>query len=106
MSSNDDPRSILRALDAADDVHRALEALPFRRLAPADQRALLLRLDALEKSVAGLQRRVLAHVAGGPPPVQFAGASWAQVLARRLRIPVAEAQRRIDEACARYPRSA
>ncbi|MDZ4270888.1 MAG: hypothetical protein U1D00_35350 [Mycobacterium sp.] len=95
MSSNDE---LFRALDAADVAWRALATAPIHTLRPADQRALLLRLDGMEKTLTALQRRLLGTVVAGPPPVQFAGASWAEVLARRLRISVGEAQRRIAEA--------
>ncbi|MBI5338467.1 hypothetical protein EV589_0616 [Mycobacterium sp. BK558] len=94
MSSND----VFAALDAADEAYRALAALPVHRLRPVDQRALLVRLDTMDKHLAALQRRLLGSVVAGPPPVEFAGAPWAQVLARRLRISVGEAQRRIAEA--------
>lgn len=86
------------ALDAVDHAHRAVTALPFTTLAPADQRALLVQLDALEKVLATKQRQLLGHMVAGPPPVEFAGAPWAKVLARRLRISEGEAQRRIAEA--------
>lgn len=95
MSSNSNP---LVVLNAADDAFRALADLPFQSLRPADQRALLLRLDAMERQLTALQRRLLARLVTGPPPVQFGGAPWAEVLARRLRISVGEAERRIAEA--------
>jgi hypothetical protein len=95
MSSRDDWGE---ALDTVDRAHRAVAALPFRTLQPADQRALLIRLDELEKVLAVTQRQLLGHMVAGPPPVEFAGAPWAKVLARRLRISEAEAQRRIAEA--------
>ncbi|GJF09850.1 hypothetical protein NGTWS0302_04340 [Mycolicibacterium cyprinidarum] len=86
------------ALDVVDDAFRTLAAVPFQRLRPGDQRALLLRLDATEKQLTALQRRLLGRMVATPPPPQFAGAAWAEVLARRLRISVGEAQRRIAEA--------
>ncbi len=95
MHSN---REVLASLDAADVAWQALAALPIDTLYPRDQRALLIRLDAMEKKVAALQRRLLGRLVAGPPPVEFAGAPWAEVLARRLRISVGEAQRRIAEA--------
>lgn len=88
----------ISALDAVDRAHRTVSALPFTALRPVDQRALLVRLDALEKTLALKQRQLLAQMVSGPPPVEFAGAPWAQVLARRLRISTGEAQRRIAEA--------
>ena len=93
----------MSALDAVDNALRAVSALPFHTLSPADQRALLVRLDGLTKEVAALQRRLLARMVGGPAPKEFAGAPWAEVLARRLRISVGEAQRRIAEAQQEVP---
>ena len=86
------------ALDAVDRAYRAVEAMPFITLQPADQRALLVQLDGLEKLLAAKQRQLLAQMVAGPPPVEFAGAPWAKVLARRLRISEGDAQRRISEA--------
>ena len=95
MSSKDDWGA---ALDIVDRAHRAVAALPFHTLQPADQRALLISLDELEKVLAATQRQLLGHMVTGPPPVEFAGAPWAKVLARRLRISEGEAQRRITQA--------
>ncbi|GEM_PF-3355859 len=95
--------TVTPVLDAADDALSAFQALtdlPVHTLRPADQRALLLRLDAMERRLASLQRRLLARLVTGPPPVQFAGAPWAEVLARRLRTSVGEAEKRIAEATA------
>lgn len=86
------------ALDAVDHAHRAVAALPFHTLRPVDQRALLVALDELAKLLTARQRHLLAQMTAGPPPVEFAGAPWADVLARRLRISVGEAQRRIADA--------
>lgn len=105
LSVHENP-SVTQVLDAADDAlsaFRALTDLPVHTLSPADQRALLLRLDAMERGLASLQRRLLARLVSGPPPVQFAGAPWAEVLARRLRISVGEAEKRIAEATADGP---
>lgn len=57
-----------------------------------------MRLEELDKAVVALQRRIIRRLVSAPPPAEFAGASWAQVLSRRLRISVGEAQRRIVEA--------
>ena len=95
MSSN---HEVFAALDAADVAWQALSTLPIHTLGPRDQRALLIRLDAMDKKLAAVQRRLLGSLVADPPPVEFAGAPWAQVLARRLRISLGEAQRRIAEA--------
>jgi hypothetical protein len=91
-------REWIAALGAVDNAHRAVAALSFQPLQPADQRALLVRLDALEKLLALKQRQLLGRMVAGSAPAEFAGAPWAEVLARRLRISVGEAQRRIGEA--------
>ena len=95
MSSKNE---ILTALDAADDAWQALSTQPITALRPADQRAVLIRLEAMDKKLAALRRKLLGAMVVGPTPVEFAGAPWAEVLARRLRISVGEAQRRIDDA--------
>ena len=94
MSSN----TVFAALDALDTAYRALDDLPLHDLRPTDLRALIVRLEELDKAVATLQRRLIRRLVSTPPPAEFAGASWAQVLSRRLRISVGEAQRRIVEA--------
>lgn len=98
LSNMSSKNEVLTALDAADVAWQKLAALPIHTLRPADQRALLIRLDAMEKRLAATQRRILGSVVAGPTPVEFAGAPWAEVLARRLRISVGEAQRRITDA--------
>ena len=91
-------KEVISALDAVDRAHRAVAALPFQSLEPADQRALLVRLDTVTKQLSVMQRRLLGRMVAGAPRVEFAGAPWAEVLARRLRFSVGEAQRRITEA--------
>jgi hypothetical protein len=98
MSSKESKEAVLATLDTLDTACRALARLPFERLSPAEQRALLVRFDEVGKEVASLQRRMLARMVSGPPPREFAGAPWADVLARRLRISPAEAQRLVTEA--------
>lgn len=103
MSSNND---ILAALDSIDEALRTLARQPLTQLRPADQRAVLLRVDQADKQFAAFGRRVLRTLVTGPLPVQFGGTSWSDVLARRLRISVGEAQRRITDALQDVPRSA
>lgn len=94
MSSND----VFTALDALDTAYRALADLPLHELRPTDLRALMVRLEELDKAVVALQRRIIRRLVSGPTPAELGGGSWAQVLSRRLRISVGEAQRRIVEA--------
>ncbi|MDG4668406.1 DUF222 domain-containing protein [Mycobacterium sp. 236(2023)] len=91
-------KEVTAALSAVDHALRAVSTLPFQTLPPPDQRALLVALDDVAKQLAVTQRRLLGRMVAGPPPVEFAGAPWAEVLARRLRISTGEAQRRIAEA--------
>ncbi|WP_197378389.1 DUF222 domain-containing protein [Mycolicibacterium mengxianglii] len=95
MRSNDE---ILTALDAVEEGLRVIARRPLHQLRPADQRGILLRLEEVSRRLALVQHRALRTLVTGPPPVEFAGASWAEVLARRLRISVGEARRRIAEA--------
>lgn len=103
MSTNND---ILSALDGIEEGLRTLARQPLEQLRPVDQRALLLRVEEAEKQMAVFDRRLLRTLVTGPKPVQFGDSSWADVLARRLRISVGEAQRRITEALHDEPRSA
>lgn len=104
MSSNTD---VFTALNTIDEALRSLARHPFHQLRPVDQRAVLTRLETIGKQLELAQRRELRSMVTGPPPVEFAGAPWAEVLARRLRISVGEAQRRIAESVsADEPRSA
>jgi len=103
MSSNND---ILAALDSIDEALRNIARQPLNQLRPADQRAVLLRVEESEKQLAAFDRRVLRTLVTGPKPVQFGDSSWPEVLSRRLGISVGEAQRRITEALHDEPRSA
>ena len=44
------------------------------------------------------ERRLIGRLVSEAVPVQFGGASWAEVLSRGLRISQGEAERRIAEA--------
>ena len=58
------------------------------------------KVDALARVLKGLSAQVelAGRLVSEAVPVQFGGASWAEVLSRRLRISQSEAQRRIAEA--------
>ncbi|AQA02069.1 hypothetical protein BVC93_06075 [Mycobacterium sp. MS1601] len=103
MSTNNE---ILTALDSIEVALRTVARLPLEQMRPVDQRALLLRVEEAGKQLAAFDRKVLRTLVTGPKPVQFGDSSWADVLARRLRISVGEAQRRITEALHEEPRSA
>jgi hypothetical protein len=63
-----------------------------------DKQALLKRLEELGKKTTALDRRLIGQMVTDGDPALFGGASWADVLSRRLRISRGEAQRRIAEA--------
>jgi len=88
----------IAALDAAADAQNAVARIPWQALTAAERRALLKRMDELDQLLAGTQRRLLATVIAESAPAQFGAGSWAEILARRLRISVGEAQRRVAEA--------
>lgn len=68
MSSNNE---ILTALDTIDEALRTIARQPLNQLRPADQRAVLLRVEEAEKQLATFDRRVLRTLVTGPMPVQF-----------------------------------
>jgi hypothetical protein len=88
----------IAALEAAEAAYAAVAALPIQTLLPSEQRALLSRLDELDKQMAAFDRRLLGRLISQAAPPQFGGASWAKVLSRTLRISEGEAQRRITAA--------
>jgi hypothetical protein len=89
---------IIAALDSADASYRKLAALPFETLTRPEKQALLNRLGELDKKMTALDRRLIGQLVTEGDPALFGGASWADVLSRRLRISRGEAQRRIAEA--------
>jgi hypothetical protein len=96
MSSTRD--QISAALDAAEAGYRQLASLPLEALSRPEKQELLKVLDELEKKMKALDRRLLGRLISDGDPAVFGGASWAEVLSRRLRISPGEAQRRIAEA--------
>ena len=96
MGSNRE--DIIAALDAFDASYRKLVALPLEALTRPDKQALLKRLEEGDKEMSALDRRLIGQLITQGDPVIAGGASWADVLARRLRISPGEAQRRIGEA--------
>jgi Domain of unknown function (DUF222) len=89
---------IIAALDAFDDSYRKLVALPLEALTRPDKQALLKRLEEVDKEMTALDRRLIGQLITQSDPAIASGASWADVLARRLRISPGEARRRIAEA--------
>jgi Domain of unknown function (DUF222) len=89
---------IIAAFDAVDAAYDTLLALPWHRMTRHEKQGLLDRLDKLNKQLTAMDRRLLGRLISEGKPTQFGGASWAEVLAKRLRISQGEAQRRIAEA--------
>ena len=89
---------IIEALDAAEAAYKAVAALPLHALSRFEQQALLNRLEELDRQLVMTERRLIGRLVSEAVPVRFGGASWAEVLSRRLRISQSEAQRRIAEA--------
>ncbi|MCK0176169.1 DUF222 domain-containing protein [Mycolicibacterium sp. F2034L] len=96
MSSTHD--KVLDVFDAVDAFYGTLAQLPVGALTRAEAQALLERMDQLEGRLAALDRRILGRLIAQGTPAQFGGRTWAEVLAQRLRISPAEAQRRIAAA--------
>jgi hypothetical protein len=101
MSSKDD---IVAALDAVDAAHNRLLGLPLHTLTRSERIQLLQRIDEVGKRLVAFDRRLVGRLITEAAPIQFGGATWAEVLSRRLRIPLAEAERRV--AAADYCRDA
>lgn len=95
MSSKND---IVAALDAVDAAHRRLLALPVHTLTRSERIELLQKIDELGKRLAAFDRRLVGRLITEAAPAQFGGASWPEVLSRRLRISRAEAERRVAAA--------
>jgi Domain of unknown function (DUF222) len=96
MSS--DRELIVAALDAIKDGYRAVAAFPLETLTRSEKHALLARLEELDKDWVAVDRRLIGQLIAEGDPAMFGAASWADLLARRLRISPGEAQRRIAEA--------
>lgn len=95
MSSKND---IVAALDAVDAAHRRLLALPVHTLTRSERIELLQKIDELGKRLAAFDRRLVGRLITEAAPARFGGASWPEVLSRRLRISRAEAERRVAAA--------
>jgi hypothetical protein len=93
---------ISAAMGAIITAQNKLLSQPLHTLTWSERISLLQQVDELGKELMAFDRRLLGRLITQPPPPQFGGASWAEVLARRLRISQAEAERRL--AAAAYPR--
>src|SRR5215213_4063719 len=92
MNSKQD---IVAALDSVDAAHRRLLALPLQSLTRSERIDLLKKIDELGNKLVAFDRRLIGRLITEGAPAQFGGATWAEVLSRRLRISRAEAERRV-----------
>lgn len=95
MNSKQD---IVAALEAVDTAHRRLLALPLHTLTRSERIDLLQKIDELGRKLAAFDRRLVGRLITEAAPAQFGGATWPEVLSRRLRISRAEAERRVAAA--------
>lgn len=103
MSSS--KQQIIAALDAAEASYRNLAALPLEALTRPEKTELLKRLGEIDKKMVALDRRLIGQLITQGDPAMFGATSWADVLSRRLRISLGEAQRRIAAATSPPSRS-
>jgi hypothetical protein len=95
MNSQD---AIVAALDSVSAAYHRLLGLPLHTLTRSERIQLLQRLDTLGKEMVAFDRQLLGRLITEAAPAQFGGATWAEVLSRRLRISRAEAERRVAAA--------
>jgi len=91
-------RDIAAALEAIIAAQNDLLNLPLHTLTWSERVSLLQHVDQLGKQLAAFDRRLIGRLISESAPAQFGGASWPEVLSRRLRISRAEAERRIAAA--------
>ena len=84
--------------DAIGAAHRALAAMPVHAMTRREAEEVLRELDELQKLADGVERRLVGRLISDGSPTRFGASTWAEVLARRLRISHGEAQRRIAAA--------
>ncbi len=95
MSSKTD---IIAKLDALLLAQNELLDMPLHTLTLSERVSLLQQIDELGRKAAAFDRRLIGRLITEAPPAQFGGASWPDVLSRRLRISRAEAERRVAAA--------
>ena len=95
MSSRND---IIAKIDALRLAQNELLGMPLHTLTLSERVSLLQQIDELGKKAATFDRRLIGRLITESAPAQFGGASWAEVLSRRLRISRAEAERRVASA--------
>ena len=89
---------LIAGIDAVEAAYQKLASLPLETLSRSELHALLARLARLDAKWVALDRKLIGRLITEADPTNFGGASWAEVLSRKLRISHGEAQRRIAEA--------
>ncbi len=89
---------IIAKIDALKLAQNELLEMPLHTLTLSERVSLLQQIDELGKKAAAFDRRLIGRLITESPPAQFGGASWPEVLSRRLRISRAEAERRVNAA--------
>ncbi len=95
MSSRND---IIAKIDALRLAQNELLGMPLHTLTLSERVSLLQQIDELGKKAAAFDRRLIGRLITESAPARFGGASWPEVLSRRLRISRAEAERRVAAA--------
>lgn len=95
MSSKD---RILAKVDALKLAQDELLETPLHTLTLSERVTLLQQIDELGRKAAAFDRRLIGRLITEAAPARFGGASWPEVLSRRLRISRAEAERRVAAA--------
>ena len=95
MNSKDEISAVLDAIKA--EQNRLLN-MPLHTLTWSERMSLVQQIDQWGKELVAFDRRLLGRLITQAPPPQFGGASWAEVLSRRLRISQGEAERRVASA--------
>ncbi|WP_102145730.1 hypothetical protein [Mycobacterium hubeiense] len=92
---------VVETLDRLDAAYKELDALTLHTLSRVELQEVMGRLNAGEKRLAAVQRRLLGRLLSDSSPRRF---DATEMLSRRLRISPAEARKRIADAGCSAPR--
>lgn len=85
-------------MDRIDAIDRSLAAMPLPGMTTRELEELIRELDRTITLADEAQQRLIGRLITIGNPVRMGGSTWAEVLARHLRISPAEAQHRISRA--------
>jgi hypothetical protein len=105
VSNMSSTEKVLDTVEAAEVLYSTMADVPLHTLTNTQLQVLITHCERLEARAHAVSRRLIGQMISQGPPARFGGKSWAEVLARRLRISQAEAQRRIAEAVYEGPLS-